>query len=132
MSGYVRWGAARGEKPLHMLFLKALKAWQALCFRDIQRKRGSPVRGSVQASFRGTFRRAFWELFGLFLDTFGGLGASFSCCFYVVFGVCFRTRLGSLLDCFFVAFGSFLKPFGSLGATFGRLLANFGSFGGGF
>ena len=42
------------------IFLMALKAWQALCFRDIRRKRGSPVRGSVQASFRGTFRSAFW------------------------------------------------------------------------
>ena len=59
------------------IYLMALKAWQALCFRDIRRKRGSPVRGSVQASFRGTFRGAFWELFGVFLDPFGSLGASF-------------------------------------------------------
>ncbi len=59
------------------MFIMALKAWQALCFRDIRRKRGSPVRGSVQASFRGTFRGAFWELFGVFLDPFGSLGASF-------------------------------------------------------
>ena len=55
----------------------ALKAWQALCFRDIRRKTGSPVRGSVQASFRGAFRCAFWELFGAFFDHFGCLGASF-------------------------------------------------------
>ena len=54
-----------------------LKAWQALCFRDIRRKRGSPVRGSVQASFRGTFRGAFWMLFGVFLEPFGRLEASF-------------------------------------------------------
>ncbi len=59
------------------IYLMALKAWQALCFRDIRRKRGSPVRGSVQASFRGTFRGAFWELFGVFLDPFGSLGATF-------------------------------------------------------
>ena len=58
-------------------FLMALKAWQALCFRDIRGKTGSPVRGSVQASFRGTFRCAFWELFDVFLDHFGCLGASF-------------------------------------------------------
>ena len=57
--------------------LMALKAWQAVCFRDIRRKRGSPVRGSVQASFRGTFRNAFWKLFGVFLKPFGCLGASF-------------------------------------------------------
>ena len=62
---------------LRQVYLMALKAWQALCFRDIRRKTGSPVRGSVQASFRDTFRAAFWELFGFFLDPFGSLGASF-------------------------------------------------------
>ena len=59
------------------IYLMALKAWQALCFRDIRRKRGSPVRGSVQASFRGTFRDAFWELFGAFSESFGSPGTSF-------------------------------------------------------
>ena len=59
------------------VFLVPLKAWQALCFRDIWRKRGSPVRGSVQDSFRGTFRGAFWKLFGVFLDPFGCLGTFF-------------------------------------------------------
>ena len=62
---------------LRQVYLMALKAWQALCFRDIRRKTGSPVRGSVQASFRDTFWGAFWELLGVFLDPFGSLGASF-------------------------------------------------------
>ena len=62
---------------LRQVFLMALKAWQALCFRDIRGKTGSPVRGSVQASFRGTFRGAFWELFGVFLKKLGSLGAFF-------------------------------------------------------
>ena len=62
---------------LRQVYLMALKAWQAVCFRDIRGKRGSPVRGSVQASCRGTFRGAFWKLFGVFLDPFGSLGASF-------------------------------------------------------
>ena len=60
---------------LRQVFLMALEAWQALCFRDIRRKRGSPIRGSVQDSFRGTFRGAFWELFEVFLEHFGSLGA---------------------------------------------------------
>ena len=59
------------------IYLMALKAWQALCFKDIRRKTGSPVRGSVQASFRGTFRDALWKLFGFFLEPFGRLGATF-------------------------------------------------------
>ena len=42
------------------IFFMALKAWQAPCFRDIRRKTGSPVRGSVQDAFRGTFRYVFW------------------------------------------------------------------------
>ena len=62
---------------LRQVFPEALKAWQALCFRDIRRKTGSPVRGAVQASFRDTFRGAFWELLGVFLEPFGSLGASF-------------------------------------------------------
>ena len=53
---------------LRQVFLMALKALQALCFRDIRRKTGSPVRGSVQASFRGTFPGAFWNLFGAFWE----------------------------------------------------------------
>ena len=55
----------------------ALKAWQALCFRDIRRKTGSPVRGSVQDSFRGACWGAFWELFEVFFEHFGSLGDSF-------------------------------------------------------
>ena len=40
-------------------------------------ERGSPVRGSVQDSFRGTFRGAFWKFFGVFSEPFGNLGGTF-------------------------------------------------------
>ena len=51
---------------LRQVFLKALKAWQALCFRDIRGKRG--LRFGVR--FRSRSGMPFGVLFGHFLESF--------------------------------------------------------------
>ena len=46
LESFLNWGALP-VPLLRQVFLKALKAWQALCFRDIYGEKGSQVRGSV-------------------------------------------------------------------------------------
>ena len=113
---------------LRQVYLMAPKAWQALCFRDIRRKRGSPVRGSVQASFRGTFRSAFWKLFGVFLTIWGALGLPLGDFWwtFVALGGAFETFVG-FWACL-VALGRICEVFGAFLKRFSTFLNNFNVF----
>ena len=96
----------------------ALITARAWCFRDILGKLGSPVRGSVQDSFRESLWGAFWELFGSFWDLWDTLG-----------------DLGGTLGVTLGTFGTHWRHFGSLGDHFwlfgddlGARRITFGSF----
>ena len=85
---------------------------------------------------QGVFFIGFSMIFYDLGAIWGSLLVPFGLPFRVVFMLCSGFASGLVLGAFWNAFWSlleaFLKPVGSLGATFGRLLANFGSLGGGF